>query len=141
MFGLGVDNVLEVEIVTADFKVLKLNSCTNEDLFWAVKGGGGGTWGVVTSLTYEAHDPPKEKTFIVTTVKAPGAACEFAGVDCATELVRALMDWISFINSEEQSGLWSSYPFWANAEHDTLFNDGSNYMVVIANFLGNTTDA
>ena len=55
-FGLAVDNMLEVEIVTADQQILTINSCTNEDLFWAVRGGGGGSWGVITSITYEAHD-------------------------------------------------------------------------------------
>ena len=31
------------------------NSYRNEDLFWALRGGGGGTWGVVTSVTYRTH--------------------------------------------------------------------------------------
>ena len=42
-YGLAVDNVLEVDIVTADGKLLTANACKNSDLFWAVRGGGGGT--------------------------------------------------------------------------------------------------
>lgn len=58
-FGTGAANILEAEIVTADGKVLIANACQNQDLFWAVRGGGGGTFGVVTKLTYKTHDLPK----------------------------------------------------------------------------------
>ena len=53
----GVDNVLEITIVTADGKYVVANSYCNQDLFWALRGGGGGTWGVVTSVTYRTHPP------------------------------------------------------------------------------------
>ena len=51
----GVDNVLEITIVTADGQHVVANSYRNKDLFWALRGGGGGTWGVVTSVTYRTH--------------------------------------------------------------------------------------
>ena len=51
----GVDNVLEMTIVTADGDHVIANPYNNEDLFWALRGGGGGTWGVVTSVTYKTH--------------------------------------------------------------------------------------
>ncbi|KAF5357393.1 hypothetical protein D9758_005958 [Tetrapyrgos nigripes] len=54
--GLGVDNVVQVTIVTASGEYLKANSYLNSDLFWAVRGGGGGTYGVVTSVTYRTHE-------------------------------------------------------------------------------------
>jgi hypothetical protein len=50
-----VDNVLEITIVTADGDHVVANSYCNQDLFWALRGGGGGTWGVVTSVTYKTH--------------------------------------------------------------------------------------
>ena len=34
------------------------NACTNPDLFWGLKGGGGGSLGVVTRLTLRTHDLP-----------------------------------------------------------------------------------
>jgi FAD/FMN-containing dehydrogenase len=58
-FGTAAANLLEAEIVTADGKVLTANACTNADLFWALKGGGGGTFGVVTRVTVRTHDLPK----------------------------------------------------------------------------------
>ncbi len=57
-FGTGAANLLEVEVVTADGVVRIANACTNPDLFWALKGGGGGTFGVVTRLTLATHDLP-----------------------------------------------------------------------------------
>jgi len=51
----GVDNVLEITIVTADGDHVIANPYRNRDLFWALRGGGGGTWGVVTSVTYKTH--------------------------------------------------------------------------------------
>ena len=42
-------------IVTADGNHVVANSYSNPDLFWALRGGGGGTWGVITSVTYRTH--------------------------------------------------------------------------------------
>ncbi|KAJ7634766.1 FAD-binding domain-containing protein [Roridomyces roridus] len=49
--GLGVDRVLEFKIVTPDGSFLTANECQNTDLFWALRGGGGGTFGVVLEST------------------------------------------------------------------------------------------
>ncbi|KAF7290557.1 FAD-binding domain-containing protein [Mycena indigotica] len=49
--GLGVDRALEFKIVTPDGKLRTANQCQNEDLFFALRGGGGGTFGVVLSAT------------------------------------------------------------------------------------------
>jgi FAD/FMN-containing dehydrogenase len=57
-FGTAAANLLEAEIVTADGAVRIANACTNPDLFWALKGGGGGSFGVVTRLTLKTHDLP-----------------------------------------------------------------------------------
>jgi len=54
-YGLGVDNVLEFEIVLADGSLVTANACQNQDLFWALRGGGGGTWGIVTRVLYKLH--------------------------------------------------------------------------------------
>jgi hypothetical protein len=50
-FGLQVDNVVEIEVVTADGKFQKVSECNEPELFWALRGGGGSTFGVVTALT------------------------------------------------------------------------------------------
>jgi FAD/FMN-containing dehydrogenase len=57
-FGTAAANLLEAEVVTADGNVRVANACQNADLFWALKGGGGGTFGVVTRLTLRTHAMP-----------------------------------------------------------------------------------
>lgn len=57
-FGTGAAGVLQAEIVTADGKILIANQYQNQDLFWAIRGGGGGTYGVVSKLILRAHDLP-----------------------------------------------------------------------------------
>src|SRR4029077_20025947 len=58
-FGSAACGLLEAEVVTADGKVLTVNPGSNPDLFWALKGGGGGSFGVVTRLTLRTHELPE----------------------------------------------------------------------------------
>ena len=58
-FGTAAAGLIEAEIVTADGRVRVVNECMEPDLFWALKGGGGGTYGVVTRLTLRTHELPK----------------------------------------------------------------------------------
>jgi FAD/FMN-containing dehydrogenase len=53
-FGLSCDNLLSAEVVTADGRILTVSEQANEDLFWAIRGGGG-NFGVVTSFDYQLH--------------------------------------------------------------------------------------
>jgi len=52
--GLTIDNLVEVEMVLADGTIVTANKGRNDDLFWAVRGGGG-NFGAVTSFLYRAH--------------------------------------------------------------------------------------
>jgi FAD/FMN-containing dehydrogenase len=58
-YGSAAASLIEAEVVTADGAVRIANACTNPDLFWALKGGGGGSLGVVTRLTLRTHELPK----------------------------------------------------------------------------------
>ena len=57
-FGLTCDNLLAAQVVTADGRLLTCNTRQNADLFWALRGGGGGNFGIVTSFTFQAHRVP-----------------------------------------------------------------------------------
>ena len=57
-YGLAAAGLIEAEVVTADGTVRIANACTNPDLFWALKGGGGGSFGIVTRLTLRTRELP-----------------------------------------------------------------------------------
>jgi FAD/FMN-containing dehydrogenase len=73
-FGTAAGNLLEAQVVTADGVTRIANACTNPDLFWALKGGGGGSFGVVTRLTVRTHDLPETFGAVNFTVHAASAA-------------------------------------------------------------------
>jgi FAD/FMN-containing dehydrogenase len=60
-FGWTVDDLEEVEIVTADGAVRRASRSENEDLFWALRGGGG-NFGVVTEFAYRLHEVGPQMT-------------------------------------------------------------------------------
>ncbi|KAL1872425.1 hypothetical protein Daus18300_004396 [Diaporthe australafricana] len=55
VYGLGIDRVVQFTIVTPDGTLRKANACQNIDLFWALRGGGGGTFGVVLDATHRVE--------------------------------------------------------------------------------------
>ncbi|MBS1883217.1 MAG: FAD-binding oxidoreductase [Actinobacteria bacterium] len=57
--GFGVDNVLELELVTADGEVLQASAEQNPDLFWALRGAGP-NFGVVTAMRLRLHPAPQQ---------------------------------------------------------------------------------
>ena len=69
-YGLAAGSLLEAEVVTADGVIRVANSCTNSDLFWALKGGGGGSFGVVSKLTLRLYELPEFFNNVNFTVKA-----------------------------------------------------------------------
>ncbi|EEH07998.1 FAD binding domain-containing protein [Histoplasma capsulatum G186AR] len=57
--GMASDNALEFEVITPKGDLITVNEFQNSDLFWALRGGGGGTFGVVASVTIRTWpDPP-----------------------------------------------------------------------------------
>ncbi|CAG8896820.1 unnamed protein product [Penicillium egyptiacum] len=74
-FGLGADNTLEFEVVTAAGKLVKASRSQNPDLFWALSGGGGGNYGVVVSIVVKAYkDAP-----------IAGASLQFTAANITTD--------------------------------------------------------
>jgi len=69
-YGTAAASLLEAEVVTADGTVRIANACTNPDLFWALKGGGGGSFGVVTRLTLKTHELAERAGAAIFNIKA-----------------------------------------------------------------------
>ncbi|MEJ8853084.1 FAD-dependent oxidoreductase [Variovorax robiniae] len=59
-YGTAAGSLLEAEVVTADGEVRIANACMNPELFWGLKGGGGGSLGVVTRVTVRVHELPED---------------------------------------------------------------------------------
>lgn len=75
-FGLGADQTLSFEVVTAAGAVVTASRTENTDLYWALSGGGAGNYGVVTSVTVKAHpDAP-----------VAGAALRFTTANITTDV-------------------------------------------------------
>lgn len=79
---MGADQVLSVEVVTADGRFITASPEEHQDLFWAIRGGGGGTWGVVTSMTVKAYPdiPVTASYFTFTTGPNISPEAFFAGI-------------------------------------------------------------
>jgi FAD/FMN-containing dehydrogenase len=69
-FGTAAASLLEAEIVTADGEIRVVNETREPELFWALKGGGGGTFGVITRLTLATHSLPESVGAVNATLRA-----------------------------------------------------------------------
>ena len=88
-YGTAAGNVLEAEVVLASGEIVVANEAQNADLFWALRGGGGGTFGVVTRLTMRTYPMPGTRSNVRGAIRASGDA-EFRRL--LRELVRFLPD-------------------------------------------------
>jgi hypothetical protein len=62
-FGLTIDNLVGVQIVTADGRIRTVNKNTDPDLLWALRGGGGGNFGIVTQFVFTIQPVPRSVTY------------------------------------------------------------------------------
>ncbi|KAF8838009.1 FAD-binding domain-containing protein [Paxillus ammoniavirescens] len=79
-YGLGVDNAIEISVVLSTGEQLTVNNYQNPDLFWALRGGGGSTYGIVTSVTYRMYPlVPAQKYLFRANVTNSSAMQELVG--------------------------------------------------------------
>jgi FAD/FMN-containing dehydrogenase len=95
-YGTAAGSLLEAEVVTADGQIRVANACSNPDLFWALKGGGGGSFGVVSKMTVRLHDLPQFFGAANFTVKA-------ASDDAYRRLIR---EFVSFYHEHLFNDHW-----------------------------------
>jgi FAD/FMN-containing dehydrogenase len=101
-YGLTCDFVKQLEVVTADGKVRTVGRHDDPDLFWALRGGGGGHLGVVTSFTLRTAAPPTLQTAFL---QWPASA--------ATQVVSAWQAWAPTADAR----LWSTVKVLGGQKH------------------------
>jgi hypothetical protein len=72
-YGLAADNILEANVVKPDGKLVTANANQNQDLFWAIRGGGGGTFGVVINVTVQAFESVQYTDLSYGIISAPNS--------------------------------------------------------------------
>jgi FAD/FMN-containing dehydrogenase len=82
--GLTCDSLMEVEMVTADGRLVRASGNHNADLYWATRGGGGGNFGIITALTFRLV--PVDTPFTHLEYQFPWTA--------ATDVVAAWQEWL-----------------------------------------------
>jgi len=84
-FGLACDSVLSMEVVDASGNILNVSALENPDLFWALRGGGNGSFGVVTKFNFRTSSVNLVAKFAITWTKP---------VAQATKIVLAWQEWL-----------------------------------------------
>ncbi|PPQ90234.1 hypothetical protein CVT25_012993 [Psilocybe cyanescens] len=107
--GLGVDNVLQFTIVLANGTYITANAYQHSNLFWALRGGGGGTYGIVVSVTYQTHpSSPLTMSLMVANFTSPLVAQRVA-----TEFVK--------LHAMVSDAGWGGYTSVSNTNFQMLF--------------------
>eukprot|EP01061_Rhynchopus_euleeides_P002005 TRINITY_DN11534_c0_g1_i2.p1 TRINITY_DN11534_c0_g1~~TRINITY_DN11534_c0_g1_i2.p1 ORF type:complete len:575 (+),score=169.40 TRINITY_DN11534_c0_g1_i2:224-1726(+) len=117
--GMGADNLLSVDMVLANGRYVTVTADgPYADLFRALKGGGGSTWGIITHITVRAHPIPADG-FTVMLGQTAGNMCD-AGRARMRELVNAH---ISYNNEVTKSGAAVQYVVSVNSDDGNCTND------------------
>ena len=126
-YGLSSDNLVSVDIVTADGQYLTASETQNPDLFWGIRGGGG-NFGVVTSFEYQLYPVGPEVMFCF--VVYPG--------DRAKEVLRFCEEYVAQASDEVSPlGVLGRVP------HDELFPEewhGKPYAAILAMYSGSVEE-
>lgn len=93
LHGLTCDALVGADVVLADGSLKTVNEENDADLFWALRGGGGGNFGIVTSFTFAAPEAPR--TVVVFSLQFPAGS--------ATDVLGAWQSWIATLPNEAWS--------------------------------------
>ncbi|KAJ3513633.1 hypothetical protein NLJ89_g2842 [Agrocybe chaxingu] len=106
--GLGVDRVLQYKIVTPDGKFRTVNKCQNRDLFFALRGGGGGTFGVVLEGTFIASPAVRMQVVLGTYENTPENTVRLVKALGKSATQMASDGWGGYIAPPASGGVWAN---------------------------------
>ncbi|KAL4787306.1 hypothetical protein BJX76DRAFT_345599 [Aspergillus varians] len=108
--GLGVDNVLQLKAVLPNGTYVTANRCQNQDIFFALRGGGGGTFGVITEMSVRAHpEKPMVAAVVASLSLSSASASEFISIIVANADKWASEGWGGYIQPGLLGGGISSF--------------------------------
>jgi hypothetical protein len=128
-YGLTIDSLESVTIVTADRKIRTASATSNPDLFWACRGGGGGHLGVVTDLTFSTVPAPQVTMFALSWPFSSAASVIEAWQAWAPSADARLWSTLKLLNGPKYgsepglfvSGTWLGPPSDLDAEFAAFF--------------------
>lgn len=121
-YGLAADNLLQYEVITASGTYINASRTENSDLFWALAGGGGGTYAIVVSATVKAYEAVTTGGGTVTIVSALTTSENFTkAVTSFHALVPAMVDLGAALSYELSSEYFVIDPV-------TIINSNASYV-------------
>lgn len=114
IYGMAADHVLAFEIVLPNGRFVTASESANTELFWALRGGGGATYGVVTSVTFKVYPVMK-----ATAVKFSFGSSETVSVDAFWAGVRA---YFKYFITNTDAGTYSYFSMLGTSPGNYLFN-------------------
>ncbi|KAM6494428.1 hypothetical protein JOM56_010789 [Amanita muscaria] len=108
-YGLGVDNAIQFAVVLASGEYVIANAYKNAYLFWALRGGGGGTYGVVVTVTY--------RTYEILPLTALKLDANFSSPQIAQDVVT---DYLKLLPRLSDAG-WGGYSVWSNTSFSIIY--------------------
>lgn len=126
-YGMSCDNLISVDMVTADGDFLTASETENEDLFWALKGGGG-NFGIVTSFQYQLHEVGPSVMLCATMYPLDTSE-------------KVLPKWHEFVVSAPDEVSSQAY-FWAIPEMEPFPEEvqGENVIIITAMYSGDPNE-
>ncbi|MBE6022535.1 MAG: FAD-binding oxidoreductase [Cellulosilyticum sp.] len=96
LLGLGCDAVEEIRMINAEGELIVANKIENKELFWALKGSGGGQFGVVTSIRFTLPPKQKEATLIRVEYREVEREEQIKMFACYQEIIQTACDEVNF---------------------------------------------
>lgn len=143
-YGTAAGNMLEAEVVLASGEIVTANAVQHPDLFWALRGGGGGTFGVISRLTLRTYPAPRTLDRVTGSITASSDADFLRLIGRLVQVLPALCDdhWgehVSFaftnvaefnlvaadLPDERLQALWAPFLDWVTAQPDAYRCDVS----------------